>query len=57
MWGCNESPSFTILKISATKIYLFIYFAVLEFELRAYTLSYSTSRFFCDFFFFKIENL
>jgi hypothetical protein len=28
--------------------FLFIYFAVLEFELRAYTLSSSTSPFFCE---------
>jgi hypothetical protein len=33
-------------------IYLFIYLAVLGFEPRAYTLSHSTSPFFCDGFFF-----
>jgi hypothetical protein len=33
---------------------LLIFFAVLGFELRAYTLNHSTSPFFCDFFFLKI---
>jgi hypothetical protein len=34
-------------------ILLFIYFAVLDFELRAYTVSYSTYLFWCEGFFFQ----
>jgi hypothetical protein len=39
------------LSLMAIFIYLFIYFAVLGLEIRAYTLSHSTIPFYCDGFF------
>jgi hypothetical protein len=45
-WLIASSQRFFSQKFSHERVHIFIYFPILKFELRVYTLSYSTTPFF-----------